>query len=82
MLSSILHWFEQGTEDRDHYDALANLPVYDPRLFRLRQRDPHLQEYLSGLRWCLESLAEFYAGAGSQDEADRYRDWAARMVRL
>jgi wyosine [tRNA(Phe)-imidazoG37] synthetase (radical SAM superfamily) len=82
LLSRILHWFELGTENRDHYDAFANLPVYEEKLLSLRKNDPHLAEYVSAMRWCLESLADCYYQKGESDEGERYRNWADKVTRL
>lgn len=80
LASRIMKWFNLGVEDRDAYNAYANLPPYAPELLRLREGDPLLDKYVGGFVQTMETLVRVYETMPDCGDAARMcADWAKRM---
>jgi MoaA/NifB/PqqE/SkfB family radical SAM enzyme len=72
-IGRILHWFELGTEDRDHYDSFASLKFSDERLYVLRRSDPLADFYRMALKDSMVKLSEVYLNKGARTESRKYK---------
>jgi molybdenum cofactor biosynthesis enzyme MoaA len=74
-IARILHWFELGTEDRDHYDSFASMEFSDERLYVLRKSDPLAHDYRMALKDSMVKLSEVYLNKGYTTESKKYKNF-------